>query len=319
MAASALPYYEIPAIPLGPVSLQPFGILVAIGVLLGAWVGRKRAAQLGIDENPIRTLTGYLLVFGFLGAHWFDALFYNWDRLVEHPLLFFKVWDGISSYGGFLGAAVGFAAFCKVHKVHRPLAYADITISGTLLGFTFGRLGCTLVYDHPGQPTDWWTGMEYPFGSLRVHGIAPGEHLHNLGFYEFVFLVVLGLVILAITRVGRRMPVGFIPGFVALNYGVVRFFLDYLRYTSTDPRYAGLTFAQWVSVATAVIGVVVLHRAFTGPTYVPPGGDDWGTLEKELDTTARETPSARGVGAKKKKPGGGGIGSVSKKKKRKKK
>lgn len=324
---ASLPYFTLPNIDLGPVSLHSFGILVAIGVLFGAWIGRLRGKQLGIDENEIRVLTGYLLVVGFLGAHLFDVFFYQWDKMLEDPILILKIWDGISSYGGFVGAAIGFWLFCKVHKVERPLVYADITITGTLPGFTFGRMGCASVHDHLGSvlpqgetfplAIELKSGATYPDGSKVLQ--------HDLGLYELVFLLVLIAVLIIITRMGKKRPVGFIPGFVALVYGSVRFWFDNFRPETTDPRHLGLTFAQWTSVLTIAIGVATLYRAFTGPKWDPAMGSAWNPKDEPKATGSKKPPpeaaksaaakpaAAKPSGAAAKKPGQ----SAKKKKKKK--
>ncbi len=301
---SAIPYFTLPPIPIG-VDLQPFGILVATGVLVGAWIGRARAKYLGIDENEIRVLTGYLLVFGFLGAHLFDVLFYQWHELDDDPLLLIKVWDGISSYGGALGGFLGWYVFCRVHKVESKIAIGDITLWGFVPGFTFGRMGCTIVHDHPGhrlaQGSDFFLAIDYPEKVVRsrpelwecvtwrddtrqclegrfvddakeqgqqIYELAAGPR-HDLGWYELLFLLVLLAALVLITRAGRRQRVGFIIAFVPLLYGPVRFMLDYLRLSESDPRYFGLTFAQHVSLVTFLAGVYALWWVYKRPAWTP--------------------------------------------------
>ncbi|HUH05249.1 MAG TPA: prolipoprotein diacylglyceryl transferase, partial [Kofleriaceae bacterium] len=293
---AALPYVTLPNIDLGPVSLHSFGILVAVGVLVSAWVGRLRGKQLGVDENEIRVLTGYLLVSGFVGAHLFDVFFYQWDKMIDDPILILKIWDGISSYGGFLGAAVGFALFCKVHKVDRPLVYADITITGTLPGFTFGRMGCASVHDHLGsilpQGETFPLAIETKGGNTWPDGSQVLQH--DLGLYELVFLLILMTVLVGITRMGKKRPVGFIPGFVAVVYGLVRFYFDTFRPETTDPRHLGFTFAQWVSIITVVIGVVTLYRAYTAPKWDPSTGTAWNPREP-VKPVGTKKPAAAGA------------------------
>jgi len=292
---------------LGPLPLQPFGILVATGVLFGAWITRLRARYLGVDENEVRTLDGYVLVAGFLGAHVFDAIFYNWQKLKVEPWLLFKVWEGISSYGGFLGAAIGFVAFCRIHKVKRPLVYADILVWGLLPGFAFGRMGCTTVFDHPGGHTDFFLGMVYPYANLIREGVQPGDVIHNLGLYELIFLIFLIGVVTLVTWAGRKRPVGFVAGITCMAYGPVRFMLDFLRWDQTDPRELGLTFAQYVSIATFLIGIAVMWRAYTAPKWDP---------EEEKFYRDGEKIAAEKTGQSAKKKSDGGSSSAKKKRKK---
>ncbi len=292
---AALPYLTLPTIPLGPIDLQPFGILVATGVLFGSWIIRKRAEYLLLDEDKIRSMVGWIAVFGFVGAHVFDAIFYQWDKLVDDPLLILKIWEGISSYGGFLGAVAGFFAFAHVHKVDR-LAYADALVWGGLPGFTFGRLGCTIVHDHPGRESDFFLAIDYP----ASRGASLEGARHDLGLYEFLFLLVLIFALWVVAR-GWRRRIGFTLGFTWISYGIVRFFLDYLRLNAHDPRYFGLTFAQYVSVMTVVGASAVMWWVY----HRPP----------ELELAPAKAASGGATVGK----GGGASASASKKKRKGKK
>ena len=106
-SALALPYFHLGAI--GPI--QAFGVIVAIGVLLGAGILRRYAEWHGISDDHIRGLTGWVTISGFIGAHVFDVLFYQWPALEQDPLLIIYIWKGISSYGGFLGGGIGWLIY----------------------------------------------------------------------------------------------------------------------------------------------------------------------------------------------------------------
>src|SRR3954469_25118663 len=101
-AAIGLPYLHLGSLDLG-LPIQSFGVIVAAGVLIGAALLRRYAEWHGVSDEEIRGLTAWITISGFLGAHLFDTLFYEWARFQEDPILIFKIWDGISSYGGFLG------------------------------------------------------------------------------------------------------------------------------------------------------------------------------------------------------------------------
>ena len=107
------PFPDIPSIPIaGPIQLHPFGLLVATGILVGSWFSQRRARAVGVSIAEIRSGVAWGTVSGFVGAHLVAIGFYTPDRLKEDgPLLLLKVWDGISSFGGFLGAIVGLFIF----------------------------------------------------------------------------------------------------------------------------------------------------------------------------------------------------------------
>jgi phosphatidylglycerol:prolipoprotein diacylglycerol transferase len=297
-----LPYFDIP--PLGPV--QPFGIIVAIGVLIGASMMRRYAERFGVDDDDLRGLIGWVAVTGFIGAHVFDVLAYQHAALREDPLVLIKLWQGISSYGGFLGGALGFAFFVWWKRL-TPGLWADATAVGLLVAFSIGRVACTVVHDHIGAPTDFALGFDYPWHALvdrRIHGEfvqAPMIRAHNLGFYELLYLIPVNAAVLWLAFKAKVRPAGFITVVMGALYAPVRFFLEYLRLDQSDPRYAGLTFAQWCSVAAFAIAVYAAIRIWRHGQVAPlaaeldgrPGGKKASIAAAKANERVRSTDKER--------------------------
>ena len=276
-ATTGLPYFHLGALDIG-IPIQWFGMIVAAGVLIGATPLRRYAEWHGVSDEHIRGLLTWIMVSGFLGAHEFDVIAYQWDRINEvsnaqpaswwflpagawpsnWPLVL-RIWDGISSYGGFIGGAIGFAIFVWWKRLPARL-FADITIVGLLPAFSIGRIGCTVVSDHIGAAVDpdrWYAvlAMDYPRKLNLAHlaetypGTSEMIRAWNLGLIEFLYLVPINLLMLWIAfNPSKRRPAGFVTVLTGVLYAPVRFFLDFLRPEDTDPRYLGLTFAQWSSI-----------------------------------------------------------------------
>ncbi len=312
--AAHLPYFHLGAIETGVVPIQAFGILVALGVLIGASLLRRYAEWHGISDEDIRGLTAWVTVSGFIGAHIFDVLAYQWDNLAtpgtlhyEGPILLLKVWSGISSYGGFIGGAGGFAFYVWWKRLPARLM-ADITIMGLLPAFSIGRIGCTVVSDHIGamvDSTQWYAAlaMDYPakgpdtLGPIaelaRDHHVT-ADHLlaWNLGLVELLWLIPVNALLLwlGFRAQPKRINAGFLVVMTGVLYAPVRFFLDFLRPENTDPRYAGLTFAQWSSFlafgAAAVVAVRIFKTGAPAKTITATSGEAQARLKvilKESD------------------------------------
>ena len=63
-----VPYLDIPPLRLGPLSIQPFGLLVCLGAIVGLFVAKWRARQVGLDVKIVRDLVRLCCVFGLFGA-----------------------------------------------------------------------------------------------------------------------------------------------------------------------------------------------------------------------------------------------------------
>lgn len=293
-AGLGIPFFTIPQLDLG-IPIQPFGVIVATGVLIGAEVMRRYSLRFGVDDDDLRGLTMWVIVSGFLGAHWLDVLMYEQDRLAkEGPILMLKIWDGISSYGGFVGGSIGYATYVWWKRL-TPGLIADVTMVGLLLAFSIGRIGCTIVHDHIGRATSFALGVDYPYSALAARDLLsefPGVHhgaivrAHNLAMYELAYLIPVNLLVmfLAFQR-RRRLPAAFLAILITFLYAPVRFVLEFYRLGASDPRYGGFTFAQWCSIVAFLvagyIGLVLLKRGKPAPLAEELGGRPGGRKATE--------------------------------------
>jgi phosphatidylglycerol:prolipoprotein diacylglycerol transferase len=256
-----IPYVEINPIKIWILpALQPFGILLAIGVLFGSWMMRKYLDRYKMDDETMRWLVIRMLIWGFVICHLVNTFFYEPERLREDPLLVFKVWDGISSFGGIVGGFIAFLFYTrKWHQMIR-LRWSDAWVYGLVPGFMFGRMGCAIVHDHIGVATDFPLAVNFDKPRHLYGVIVEGPH-HDLGLYEVPLLFAIWMAVLLIEK-KRDRPDGLITAFVALAYAVPRFFLEFLRLEVTDPRRLGLTPAQYMAILMAGAGLWILYRIF---------------------------------------------------------
>lgn len=308
-----MPFFQLGSI--GPI--QSFGIIVAAGVLIGAALLRRYAEWHGVSDDHIRGLTGWITVTGFLGAHVFDVLAYQWRDFLRDPVLMLKVWSGISSYGGFIGGALGFFFYVWWKRLPARLM-ADIAIVGLLPAFSIGRIGCTVVSDHIGalvQNQDAWyapLAMEYPTNLnmdaihylLAHHPEVAGQKTilaWNLGFIEFLYLIPVNALVLWLAfRSAKRLPAGFVTVLTGVLYAPVRFFLDYLRPPNSDPRHFGFTFAQWASILAFGAAVYFAMRVLRGGKPAEPVTKTSGEAQARLRMILKEDEEeAKKAGGKK--------------------
>ena len=281
-SAPAIPYLQIPELtiipkgffggfPSGAFSIKPFGTLVAIGVYLGSYLSTGLGKRLGLNERALASFAAWVVGFGFLGGHMLDVIFYYPGQVLRDPLSLFRVWEGLSSFGGFSGAIIG-GFLWKWRYKSDILPYADVIASSFPAGWVFGRTGCSVAHDHPGLASDLWLAVQYPGGGR-----------FDLGLYEMVLTIPLALSFLWLRR--RPHPWGFYIGAMAIAYAPVRFALDFLRVSApvaenggltaaVDPRYAGLTPAQWACFGLLIMGVYffvrTLHAAGNRAAFAAP-------------------------------------------------
>lgn len=255
--------------------VQPFGFFVVLAIIVGEILMRWRAKKVGLEDLEMRTLFWWCLLLGLLVSHVLDEIFYHPDEIARRPWSLLFVWEGLSSMGGFVGAALA-AALWKYFRregwrfVRRAspqpiLPYNDVVLATFPLSWAIARIGCTVVHDHPGAVTKASTflAVAYPSGDGVVERRSFGpidlfwgdEPRHDLGLIEMLFSFVLAGA-LALTW-KKKLPPGAYGVIVPLAYAPVRFALDFLRATDlvgSDLRHGGLTFAQWACVALFAYG-----------------------------------------------------------------
>jgi phosphatidylglycerol---prolipoprotein diacylglyceryl transferase len=259
-----LPYFAPPAWTIGPVTVEAFGIAVAVAMWCGTWLFEDRVAMLRLDRTVAMRFSGWVIAGGIVGAHLFSVIFYFPERLRDDPWLLLRVWEPISSFGGMLGGLVAAFLFFRRSRHAQGSTVAEQTAFLDALAFAFpfalaiGRFGCALAHDHPGRVTTFplSISLQQPDAQLFIATIyrnaglslpfdAASQAFFDLGLLECVYLAAVVLPVFWMCR--RSQRTGFFLWLFPALYLPMRFFLDTLRVA--DVRYAGLTPAQWVAAA----------------------------------------------------------------------
>ena len=156
------------------------------------------------------------------------------------------------------------------------LPFADLILSVFPIAWIFGRTGCSVAHDHPGALTEQGSPFAIAFPSSNPAVVdGPGAHTafgpitvihghfarYDLGTLELFLTLSIALVCVLLWR--YRLPTGTYAVLVSLVYAPARFALDFLRLEGTfgaDPRYGGLTPAQWLCIALLIFGIVLLRN-----------------------------------------------------------
>lgn len=251
---------------LGPIVISPFGVLMVAAFLAAYWelARNLRRSRLG-DEEDASALLFAAGVGGIVGAKlYYAALYADWRLLFSR--------SGLVWYGGF---ALGTLAVLWVARRRRIPGWglADAAAPGLALGYAVGRIGCFLVGDDYGRPTD------LPWGVVFRDGLPPTE----AGYLRSEFGVDLPASVpdsqllavhptqlyetaagLAIWWVGRRLLARQLPAGVAglavfALLAVERFAVELLR--AKDDRLLGpFTLAQAIAAALLVACLVLIGR-----------------------------------------------------------
>lgn len=261
---------------LGELTITSFGLMMVTAFLLGAWALRVRLRELGEDPYLAGDIMVAALIGGLLGAKIYYLLL-NWRVTLAHPSDMLFARSGLVWYGGFIGGALA-VIWLGRRRGHTVGFLADLVAPALALGYGVGRIGCFLVGDDYGRPTESWIGIAFPegmpptrAGALREHfgldlpsGVPDGQLLRV--YPTQIFEAAAGLLIFwALWRLrdhGHRA--GWLFGLWLLAMGAERLLIEFFR--AKDDRFFGpLTLAQAISLALIVLGVVLWKRLRSEP------------------------------------------------------
>lgn len=272
-----IPAVEVYPLRIGPVPIQPFGLLVLLGLIAAYEVAKRRAPLYGVARADLEAFVWWMLGLAFVLGHVLDEIFYHPDILRQSPWTLLVLSDGLSSYGGFVGAVAGGvlwsfvevtrgAPFLRLRAERRSmLAVSDLVASVFPLGWAFGRAGCAIVHDHLGVPSTSPLAVAFGPGPVTSYGLFAVHHgdepRYDLGLLELFCTIVMAAVFAVMWR--KKRPLGSYLVALCLAYPPVRFVLDFFRLGSDeggDERYLRLTPAQWACFAFFLVGVWLSSR-----------------------------------------------------------
>jgi phosphatidylglycerol:prolipoprotein diacylglycerol transferase len=269
--------FEIPGLNF---KVRAFGVMVALGFLLGSWILGRLAARYGHDPkgDPQRyaSITSWIVIGVILGARLMYVVVETLQGsqvgqgFLEDPLSIFYVWQGgLVMYGGMLGA-IGFGMFRAWQLGVAPVHALDLGLVAGFVGQAIGRVGCLLVGDDHGKVVpEGWSWLPFPI-TLRVPDPLPEESLfslQNAGLQLWATQPLMSLKALLVAFIGwqmlkHRKYAGQVSLVVLLSYSVLRFGVEMLRGDSVRGLWFGnsISTSQLVSLVVGTFALVMLWR-----------------------------------------------------------
>ena len=273
---------------IGPLSLNAYGLMIALGVIAAVWLFGRRLEQKSIGtRDDANAIAIWAVLAGVIGARLYHVIT-DWDRFEGRYGDIVKIWEGgLGIPGGvLLGTLVG------VYFIRRrglPLGPAVNAAAPALpLAQAIGRWGNYFNQELFGSPTDLPWALEVDDQTALDAGYPPGTTFHPTFLYESLCNFALCGLLLWIDK--RFNPAGGrLFAMYVLGYGVIRFWVEGLRIDPAD-ELGGLRWNQWVALACVVGGGLYLIATRDKPKeiLVPAGAGaavaaaDEDELESEL-------------------------------------
>jgi phosphatidylglycerol:prolipoprotein diacylglycerol transferase len=259
---------------LGPLEITGYGLMLMVAFLMGGWLIALQLRQAQLKEDYAADIVAASVIGGIIGAKlWYVALTGDPDAIFSR--------GGLVWYGGFIGGAL--AVILNSWRLRVPIRWTmQLAAPALAAAYALGRVGCFLVNDDYGRPTDLPWGVKFPEGlppstaenlaklfAIPIPpGIDPGTVLavHPTQLYEVAAMLVVFAVLWSLRKRGR--PIGWLFGLYLIFAGIERFLVEILR--AKDDRFLGpFTLAQLASALIVVLGAFLLYLWRRAPDPAP--------------------------------------------------
>ena len=248
---------------IGPIPIHWFGIFLALALLVAGWVLSREFERKRFDSRLAWDLVLWAALGGLAGARLW-MIVEAWPEFLENPLRFLTSGSGLAWYGGFLGGTLAVTWFFRRHSIPW-LAGADAAAPALAMGHAIGRIGCQVSGDG-----DWGRETTLPWGMAYPHAVVgwdkpPGVVVHPAPIYEMLAYLAVFAWLWWIRR--KPGPDGRSFAHYLILAGIARFAIEFVR---INPRVAaGLTVAQFTSLAIVAIGLILLVTRRAAPAPAP--------------------------------------------------
>ncbi len=226
-------------IQIGSFSIAMYGIMIAIGMLLGITALSRRARETGQNADDYVDIAILTMILAIVGARIYYVLF-SWDAYKDNLLSVFNLREGgLAIYGGLIAGVLAIFGLSKAKHIPFPRVL-DTSVIGVPIGQMIGRWGNFFNREAFGGYTDTLFAMQLPVSAVRENEITREmwDHVvvesgvrfirvHPTFLYESLWC---GLVLLLLFAMRNRTRFeGELFLIYLASYGFGRFFIEMLR------------------------------------------------------------------------------------------
>lgn len=253
---ASIPSPSSGSIHLGPLKLNAYGMMIALGVIAAMWLWGRRVEARGVaTRDDVSAIAMWAVPAGIVGARLYHVIT-DWSRFSGDLVAIFKVWQGgLGIWGGItLGLVAGIWA---ARRRGLPIGLLLTCVTPALpLAQSIGRWGNWFNQELFGRPTTLPWALRVSDANAIAVGYPVGTTFHPTFLYESVASALLCVALLVLDRRVVMRP-GRLFFFYTAGYTAYRFFIEGLR---IDPAHqiGGWRLNQWVSLVVFVASVALI-------------------------------------------------------------
>lgn len=274
------------AFTIGGKEIYWYGIILAVGFLLGVMYALRRVKEFGLTQDDI--LDGVLCVapVAIICARIYYCVF-NWELYADDPISCLYIWEGgLAIYGSVIGAVLMTILYTKWKKI--PLMpVLDLVAFGFMVGQFIGRWGNFINREAHGGITDSFLRM----GLEDAYGVV--TYYHPTFLYESIWNFA-GFLALHFYSKRRKFDGEIFTLYVAW-YGLGRAIIEGLRTDSLYLFSTGIRVSQLLAAVSCLVavGFLIWRLVKTKPTpeqlYVNRKAAEAAELSQDMEDVPEDT------------------------------
>ncbi|GAB3829309.1 prolipoprotein diacylglyceryl transferase [Pontibacter rugosus] len=254
---------------IGPLSIRWYGLLFALGFVIGQRILTKIYVAEGRTEGDVDVITIYMIIGTVVGARLGHTLFYSPEYYLSNPIEILKIWEGgLASHGATIGILFALWLFSRKQKFDY-LWVLDRIVIVVALGGALIRLGNLMNSEIIGHPTT----VPWAFEFLRL-GESPIVPRHPTQLYESLSVFMLFVLLYWLwSKYKSALPKGLLFGIFVTALFSFRFLVEFLKEDQVAKEATmALNLGQLLSIPLVLIGIAILVWVWLRPTKALPGG-----------------------------------------------
>jgi phosphatidylglycerol:prolipoprotein diacylglycerol transferase len=249
-------------------ALRWYGVLVMLGVVVGAFLAEKEVKRRGEDPEHVWNSLLWLLPTGVVGARlWYvvNATVGGSRYYLDAPIKIFAITEGgLHFFGGLLFGVVALYFYARKYGLDLWL-FLDSVAPMTMIGQAVARPANFINQELYGPPTTLPWGiridafhrlpeyndlLRYPVETTRFHPTFAYEMIWNFA--------AAGLLLWAAQKLPERFKPGMVLAWWLVLAGSGRTFIELFRPDQPMISWLPFTTSQFVSILMALAGLILL-------------------------------------------------------------
>lgn len=256
-----------PEIITSPITVRWYGLMFAVGFLLGTSILGRIYRHEGAPEKWVGILLIWVVCATMIGARLGHVFFYEWSYYSQHPLEILKIWEGgLASHGGTIAIILAVILYSIFTTKRSPIWTFDRLVIPIALVGGLIRLGNLMNSEIYGTATTLPWGFMF-VRSRQWHEMFLGQACHPTQIYEALcYFALFALLMWMYWKKNAEERPGLLFGVFFIGIFLPRFLIEFIKNDQTAfEADMTLNMGQWLSIPFILAGIILVIWSLSRP------------------------------------------------------